>query len=134
MTTLTEEKLIKNFARCSDWEERYLYLIELGNRFSTLTLAETNSDMLVKGCQSKVWLQLALEDGKFCLSGTSDTAIVKGMVSILIILVNGKAVEQVSIKHCQQVLAKIGLDESLTPVRNQGMAAMLSFIFNSNKG
>lgn len=130
MTQLTEEKLVKNFARCSDWEERYLYLIELGNRFSTLPEQETKDDMLVKGCQSKVWLKLSVDNGEINLAGTSDTVIVKGMVSILIILLNNKAINSVTSEHCQGVLSQIGLNESLTPVRNQGMASMLEFVFS----
>lgn len=126
---MTKDKLIKNFTRCKDWEERYLYLIELGNRYSTLDDTLQSDERLVSGCQSKVWLDIRVEQGVIKIAGSSDTAIVKGMVGLLIILVNEQPIDAIKQAQLEQFFLQIGLQESLTPVRNQGLAAMIAFLF-----
>lgn len=129
MNELSEEKLLKNFSRCSDWEEKYLYIIELGNRFCHLSAHECNDDKLVSGCQSNVWLDVQVEGEYLKLRGNSDTVIVKGLVALLIVLTNNKAVLSLSMADIQQFFIDIGIEESITPVRNQGLAAMVQHVF-----
>ncbi len=129
MNELSKDKLLKNFSRCSDWEEKYLYIIELGSRFCHLSEQECRDDKRVSGCQSSVWLDIQVEGELVKLSGNSDTVIVKGLVALLILLTNNKAVLSLSISEIQQFFIDIGIEESITPVRNQGLAAMIEHLF-----
>lgn len=129
MNELSKEKLLKNFSRCVDWEERYLYMIELGSRFCHLSEQECSNDKLVSGCQSKVWLKVQVVEGRVKIQGNSDTVIVKGLVALLILLTNNKELLTLSIRSIEEFFTEIGIKESITPVRNQGLAAMIEYLF-----
>ena len=129
MNSPSKEQLLKNFSRCNDWEEKYLYIIELGNRFCHLSEQECSDDKRVIGCQSKVWLDVQVEEDLVKLSGNSDTVIVKGLVALLILLTNNKPVLSLSVSDLQQFFIDIGIEESITPVRNQGLASMIEYLF-----
>lgn len=91
-----ENKLLRNFARCQDWEERYLYMIELGGRLPELNETQKSESNLIAGCQSQVWIDMQLQsDGTIAFAGDSDAAIVKGLVAIVIILFQGKTPQQI---------------------------------------
>ena len=82
-----KDKLIRNFSRCLNWEEKYLYVIELGAQLPTLTEQQRQPDNLISGCQSQVWVAMtASDDGKVVFAGDSDAAIVKGLVAVVFIL------------------------------------------------
>lgn len=86
-----EHKLLRNFARCQNWEERYLYMIELGGRLTALTEQQRSDKNLIAGCQSQVWIDMQKQaDGRIHFAGDSDAAIVKGLVAIVIILFQDK--------------------------------------------
>ncbi len=75
-----KEKLVRNFNRCANWEEKYLYIIELGQRLPALSPEAHNADNLIQGCQSQVWIVMQRNDeGVIELTGDSDAAIVKGL-------------------------------------------------------
>ena len=113
-----ENKLLRNFARCQDWEERYLYMIELGGRLPELNETQKSESNLIAGCQSQVWIDMQLQsDGTIAFAGDSDAAIVKGLVAIVIILFQGKTPQQI-----------LALEQHLTPSRTQGLNAMIRTI------
>jgi hypothetical protein len=76
-----KDKLLRNFGRCANWEEKYLYIIELGQRLPPLGEEAHNPENIIQGCQSQVWIVMAQsDDGTIELRGDSDAAIVKGLL------------------------------------------------------
>lgn len=74
-----KDKLLRNFSRCANWEEKYLYIIELGQRLAPLSAEEHTAQNIIQGCQSQVWIVVEQgENGGLSLRGDSDAAIVKG--------------------------------------------------------
>mgnify|MGYP002723827545 CR=1 FL=1 len=81
------DKLLRNFSRCANWEEKYLYIIELGQRLAPLSPEEHSAQNIIQGCQSQVWIVMAQEPGgAIALRGDSDAAIVKGLIAVVFIL------------------------------------------------
>lgn len=126
-----EHKLLRNFARCQDWEERYLYMIELGGRLTPLTEQQRSDSNLIAGCQSQAWIDMQKQpDGSICFAGDSDAAIVKGLVAIVIILFQGKTAEQILSVDVKSFFAQLALEQHLTPSRTQGLNAMIRTILS----
>ncbi|EKT62364.1 cysteine desulfuration protein SufE [Providencia burhodogranariea] len=124
-----EHKLLRNFARCQDWEERYLYMIELGGRLTDLTDTQRSDSNLIAGCQSQVWIDMQKQsDGRINFVGDSDAAIVKGLVAIVIILFQGKTAEQILSLDIKAFFSQLALEQHLTPSRTQGLNAMIRSI------
>jgi hypothetical protein len=81
-----KDKLLRNFSRCANWEEKYLYIIELGQRLAPLS-GEHTAQNIIQGCQSQVWIVMAQDpSGVIALRGDSDAAIVKGLIAVVFIL------------------------------------------------
>lgn len=91
MASLPEpEKLLRNFSRCNNWEEKYLYIIELDGRLDPLPEQWRQPENLIAGCQSQVWIVMTRdEQGHLVFSGDSDAAIVKGLVAVVFSLYQG---------------------------------------------
>ena len=130
MSALPDEtKLLRNFTRCQDWEERYLYMIELGGRLPELSEAQRVDANLIAGCQSQVWIDMQKQpDGHVALAGDSDAAIVKGLVAIVIILFQGKTPEQILAVDVKRFFQQLALEQHLTPSRTQGLNGMIKSI------
>ena len=127
---MDQQKLLKNFGRCHDWEEKYLYLIELGEKYATLPESDQVPKYTVTGCQRQVWIKVSVVDGKVLLSGNSDAAIVKGLVAMLLILLQQMSPAELMAFDINGVLDRLDLKQQITPTRNQGMAAMLTAIYS----
>ncbi|MDT9587341.1 MAG: cysteine desulfuration protein SufE [Candidatus Arsenophonus melophagi] len=124
-----EDKLLKNFARLQNWEERYLYLIELGEKLSPLSDQEKQTQNQVSGCQSQVWLFMELEsDKRIRISGDSDAAIVKGLIALLMIIFRNKTGQEILTTDSRTFFQKLSLEQHLTPSRTQGLHAMIRTI------
>ncbi|EKT57395.1 cysteine desulfuration protein SufE [Providencia sneebia] len=124
-----EHKLLRNFARCQNSEERYLYIIELGGNLPELTDAQRSDNNLIAGCQSQVWIDMQKQaDGSIKFAGDSDAAIVKGLVAIVIILFQGKTAEQILSLDVKDFFSQLALEQYLTPSRTQGLNAMIRTI------
>ncbi|MBJ2116296.1 MULTISPECIES: cysteine desulfuration protein SufE [Proteus] len=122
-----EAKLLRNFSRCQDWEQRYLYMMELGERLPPLTDEQRISANFIEGCQSQVWIAVSLNESKqLILSGDSDAGIVKGLVALVIILFQGKTVEQALATDVKHYFSSLALESHLTPSRTQGLHAMVT--------
>ena len=88
---MSPEKLQKNFERCADWEERYMYLIELGDRLEPFPVKKMNKTHLIAGCQSNVWLDLSIgQQNKMSIQATSDSSLVKGLLALVLIAYNNQ--------------------------------------------
>ncbi|MDO6500451.1 SufE family protein [Photobacterium sanguinicancri] len=124
---MTPEKIVGNFNRCCDWEERYLYLIELGERLPSYPDSKMTAKHLIKGCQSKVWLDLRYdsESGVLNFLATSDAAIVRGLLALLRIAYHGKLPHEVLLFDIQAWFEALDLKSHLTPGRTQGLEAIV---------
>ncbi|MCD2528502.1 cysteine desulfuration protein SufE [Providencia huaxiensis] len=126
-----ENKLLRNFSRCQDWEERYLYMIELGGRLPELSVVQRSDNNLIAGCQSQVWIDMQKQaDGTVTFAGDSDAAIVKGLVAIVIILFQGKTAQQILALDVKSFFEQLALEQHLTPSRTQGLNAMIRTILS----
>ncbi|MEQ4923577.1 cysteine desulfuration protein SufE [Proteus hauseri] len=122
-----EAKLLRNFSRCQDWEQRYLYMMELGERLTPLTDKQRIAANFIEGCQSQVWIAVELnEQQQLMLAGDSDAGIVKGLVALVIILFQGKSIEQALATDVKHYFASLELESHLTPSRTQGLHAMVT--------
>lgn len=125
---MTPDKLKKNFSRCPDWEEKYLYLIELGDRFATLDEAFHTDAYLVPGCQSQVWVTLSVNDGKVALNASSDAAIVRGLLALLVIAFDGQPLADAKSFDLKGWFAELDLESHLTPTRTMGLNAIVNHV------
>ena len=124
-----KEKLVRNFNRCANWEEKYLYIIELGQRLPALSAEAHNADNLIQGCQSQVWIVMRLdEQGQVEFHGDSDAAIVKGLLAVVFILYHQMTPQQIVELDVRPFFAELALSQHLTPSRSQGLEAMIRAI------
>lgn len=121
----------EDFALIDDWEDRYRYVIELGEALEPLsTDAQTDANK-VRGCVSQVWLQTETGDGtdpRLTFKGTSDAHIVRGLVAILLALFSDRKASEIIATDAEAVLRELGLDEHLTPQRSNGLRSMVGRI------
>ncbi|KHT47723.1 SufE family protein [Vibrio sinaloensis] len=126
---MTPEKVLKNFSRCADWEERYLYLIELGERLPAYPLDKQQDDYLVTGCQSQVWVDIQCsKQGILTLRATSDSSIVKGLLSLISIAYDKQSVEHAKRFDVHAWFDSLELKSHLTPGRTQGLDAIIQHV------
>ncbi|AST68924.1 MULTISPECIES: cysteine desulfuration protein SufE [Kosakonia] len=124
-----KEKLVRNFNRCANWEEKYLYIIELGQRLPALSAEAHNADNLIQGCQSQVWIVMQRNDeGVIELTGDSDAAIVKGLIAIVFALYQQMTPQDIVAFDVRPWFEKLALTQHLTPSRSQGLEAMIRAI------
>lgn len=131
MTDITADidALVDEFDFLGDWEERYRYLIELGQALPALPETERTDAAKVKGCVSQVWMVLDGDaEGRLELRGDSDAHIVKGLVALLARLYSGRTPQEALSLDPKAVLTRIGLAEHLSPQRSNGLAAMVGRI------
>lgn len=123
------DKLLRNFTRCANWEEKYLYIIELGQRLSPLSEDAHKTENRIQGCQSQVWIVMHRNDaGIIELAGDSDAAIVKGLIAIVFILYQQMTAQDIVAFDVRPWFEKMSLTQHLTPSRSQGLEAMIRAI------
>lgn len=128
---MTPDKLKRNFDRCADWEERYMYLIELGERLPAFPTAKLDDGYLIAGCQSNVWLDLAInEEGQISIKASSDSSLVKGLLALVLIAYNEQKVSDVLSFDIKTWFTQLDLQSQLSPSRNQGLEAIVKYILN----
>lgn len=124
------ETLLDDFALFDDWEERYRYIIELGNNLAPLSDDEHNDTNKVPGCVSQVWLVSARNGDALDIRGDSDAHIVRGLVAILLDLYAEKSIADIAAFDAEAAFQQLGLGEHLTPQRSNGFYAMVQRIRN----
>lgn len=131
MKTLQEVQadIIEEFSMYDDWLDKYQYLIELGNSLEEFPEELKTEDRLIKGCQSRVWLDATMVDGKIVFSADSDAIITKGIISLLITVYSGRTAEEIAGDDFSFV-EKLGLKENLSPTRTNGLISMIATIRN----
>ena len=129
MSDLEQAKraVVEEFALFDEWLDKYEYLIELGKNLEEFPVEHKTDDRLIKGCQSRVWLDTTVADGKLYFKADSDAIITKGIISLLISVYNGRSAEEIASDDFAFVDA-IGLRENLSPTRAGGLASMIATI------
>jgi len=122
-----QQELIDDFAFLSDWEQKYEYIIDLGKGLKGLPEEKKKEDILIKGCQSQVWLDAELRDGKIFFLADSDGILPKGIISLLVGVYSGHTAEEILAADFD-FISKIGLQEFLSPSRANGLASMIKQI------
>ena len=122
-----QQELIDDFAFLSDWEQKYEYIIDLGKELKGLPEEKKKEDILIKGCQSQVWLDAELRDGKIFFFADSDGILPKGIISLLVGVYSGHTAEEI-LDSDFDFISKIGLQEFLSPSRANGLASMIKQI------
>ncbi len=119
-----QNEIIETFSMLGDWMEKYEHIISLGKELPLLQEDQKNDDLLIKGCQSKVWLLAEFKDGNVWFKADSDAIITKGLISLLIDVLNGQSPKDIA-KEELFFLDKIGLNEHLSPTRANGLLSMV---------
>ena len=128
---MTPEELFENFSYLSDWEDRYRYLIELGESLPPFLDADKTDEYKVEGCQSQVWLKSSKQGDKYFFYATSDAHIVRGLEAILLTFVNGKTAAEIQGFDFTDAFKRLGLEEHLSPTRRNGFFAMIGRILET---
>ena len=126
MKTINElqDEVIEEFSDFDDWMDKYQLLIDLGNAQEPLAPEYKNDQNLIDGCQSRVWLQADLVDGKVEFQAESDALIVKGIIALLIKVISGHTPDEILDNELYFIEA-IGLKDHLSPTRSNGLLAMV---------
>ena len=129
MLTLEEAKkaVVEDFSMYDEWLDKYEYLIELGKNLEPYPEEDKTDDKLIKGCQSRVWLDSKVEEGKVFFKADSDAIITKGIISLLISVYSGRTPEEIADDDFG-FINEIGLKENLSPTRANGLVSMIEKI------
>lgn len=122
-----QQEIIDDFAIYDDWMEKYEYIIELGKDLPLIDPSKKTDDRLIEGCQSRVWLDAAIEQNKLRLTADSDAIITKGIIGLLIRVYDNESPEDI-VKSDLRFISEIGLQEHLSPTRANGLASMVKKI------
>lgn len=129
----TLEELQDNFALMDNWEDKYRYILELGEKIPEFQETDRIEKNKVQGCVSQVWLTVKItkdENGtnRMYLSADSDAHIVRGLIALLMIIYNGKTPEQILLIDIREIFKNLGLEENISPSRRNGFFSMVQKI------
>ena len=119
-----EEDIIEEFAEFDEWLDKYEYIIDLGKSLASYPEDKKTDEYLIKGCQSRVWIDAKMENGVLIFNADSDAIITKGIISLLIRIYSGRTPEEI-LSSDFSVVEKIGLKENLSPTRANGLVSMI---------
>jgi cysteine desulfuration protein SufE len=129
MTSLDD--MVDTFELLGDWEQRYQFLIELGEHLPSMPETLKSEDNKVKGCMSQVWVAAyrdPLDGSLIRFHGDCDTSMIKGVLAVLIQLVSGKAAKEVDALDLDELFRRLMLDEHLSPNRHVGVYAIVELM------
>lgn len=133
-----QNEIIDEFSMFDDWTERYEYIIELGKSLPMIDEQYKTDDYIIKGCQSKVWLNAEQKDEKIVFTADSDAILTKGIIAIMIRVFSEQNPKDI-LDASTDFVDEIGLKEHLSPTRANGLVSMIKQIkmyalaFSSNK-
>jgi cysteine desulfuration protein SufE len=120
-----QDAIIEEFSMFDDWLDKYDYLISLSESLPMIDASKRTDKYLIEGCQSRVWVASEFKDGKVLYSADSDAIITKGIIALLIRVMNGRTPEELA--HIDlYFIDEIGLGENLSPTRSNGLRAMVA--------
>lgn len=127
-----QQAVISDFSLFDNWLDRYQYLIDLGKALEPLSESEKTDDILLHGCQSRVWLIIEGDADALNIRANSDAAIVSGLIALLIRVYSGASAEQI-LEAKPEFIKALGLQQHLSATRANGLHAMLEAIFSKAK-
>lgn len=129
MSSLKEvqSQIVEDFSMFDEWLDKYEYLIELGKNLKPFPEEFKTEDRLIKGCQSRVWLDCKMEGGRLQFTADSDAIITKGIISLLIGVYSDRTPQEIS-EDDFSFIDDLGLKENLSPTRANGLASMIATI------
>jgi cysteine desulfuration protein SufE len=119
-----EQEIIDEFSLFDDWMDKYEHIISLGKELPLIEESLKTEDLLIKGCQSRVWLHAKLQDGKVIFTADSDAIITKGIINLLISVLSNEEPD-VIVNADLSFIDQIGLKEHLSPTRSNGLVSMV---------
>ena len=119
-----KQEVVEAFSLYDEWIDKYEYLIELGKALAPFPEEIKTEDRLIKGCQSRVWLDNCFREGRLHFRADSDAIITKGIISLLISVYSGRTPQEIAADDFG-FIAEIGLAENLSPTRANGLASMI---------
>jgi cysteine desulfuration protein SufE len=122
-----KQQIVEDFSVYDEWLDKYEYLIELGKSLEAFPEEKKTEERLIKGCQSRVWLDSEERDGRLYFTADSDAIITKGIISLLISVYSGSTKEEIAADDFRFV-AQIGLKDNLSPTRANGLVSMIERI------
>lgn len=122
------DEILENFTLLDEWEERYRFVIDLGRDLPPFPEDARTEENRVRGCTSRVWLVSSVDQSKLLFKGDSDAHIVRGLVYILLSLYSGRTPAEALETDAKGVLSKLGLEGHLSPMRTNGLYAMVERI------
>ena len=128
----SKQSIIDDFSMFDEWLDKYEYIIELGKKLDSFPENKKTDDRLIKGCQSRIWLDWEVKDGKLYFTADSDAIITKGIISLLISVYSGRSAEEIAGDDFS-FLEKLGLKENLSPTRANGLESMVETIKRAAK-
>ena len=128
----SKQSIIDDFSMFDEWLDKYEYIIELGKKLDSFPENKKTDDRLIKGRQSRVWLDWEVKDGKLYFTADSDAIITKGIISLLISVYSGRSAEEIAGDDFS-FLEKLGLKENLSPTRANGLESMVETIKRAAK-
>lgn len=128
----SKQSIIDDFSMFDEWLDKYEYIIELGKKLDSFPENNKTDDRLIKGCQSRVWLDWEVRDGKLYFTADSDAIITKGIISLLISVYSGRSAEEIAGDDFS-FLEELGLKENLSPTRANGLESMVETIKRAAK-
>ena len=124
MKDAIQDAIIEEFSMFDDWLDKYDYLISLADSLPAIDASKRTDKYIIEGCQSRVWVDARLEDGKVYYSADSDAIIVKGILALLIRAFQGRTPQEIVDLNLYFIEA-IGLQENLSPTRGNGVLATI---------
>lgn len=124
MKDTIQEQIIEEFAIFDEWLDKYDYLIEMSDSLPAIAPEHRTEQYVIKGCQSRVWVDARVEEGKIFYSADSDAIITKGIIALLIRVMNGRTPQEI-VDLDLYFIDAIGLGENLSPTRSNGLIAMI---------
>jgi len=122
-----KQEIVEEFGMFEGWMDRYEYIIDLGKNLDAYPEERRTEDRLIKGCQSRVWLDWELRDGRLWFAADSDALITKGIIALLLDVYSGRTAEEIAADDFA-FLEEIGLRENLSPTRANGLVSMIGTI------
>ena len=119
-----QDEIIGEFSVFDEWLDKYEYLIELSGSLPAIGEEHRNEQFLIRGCQSRVWVDAELRDGKIYFTAYSDAIITKGIIALLIRVLSGRTPQEI-VDSDLYFIDRIGLRENLSPTRANGLLAMI---------
>ena len=119
-----QNSIIEDFSMFEDWMEKYEFIIELGKEVNLIPEQDKSDDLLIEGCQSRVWLKSEVNNGQMYYFADSDAIITKGIISLLIKVMNGETPNTIATENLF-FIEKIGLQDHLSPTRANGLLEMV---------